>query len=408
MKKLYIIILILMILCLHIPSSLGEKLNNNTYDNSITIDSHLENIVFKLKINTLLKLGHYRSISACIVKNNSLVWSGAYGFSDKLFLQRPNKDTIYMAGSISKVVTATAIMQLWENESYDFNLDDNVSKWLTFDLKNPNHPKTNITFRMLLAHQSSLLDHNVSTPELFSNQDYSYVEKLLVPGNERYNPDYWADYQPGSKGNYSNLGFIILGYIIENMTKLSFEEYCYENILKPLDMKNSSFNISKINKFKLAPPYVWQGVFLRGQKFDFKFIDPCGGLYTSVEDLSHLLIAHLNGGLYKNIQILKKSTLNIMHKIQYPNSKLESGYYYGFGWAIWPDENDEPILMGHKGDLPGYHSRMYTRVSDNTTLIYIFNNDRYPRILLPKLSSRMLGYWYYQIEELLFQKADEI
>ena len=409
MKKLLVISVVVLLVCLNIPNLIAKNVISSNVSFLENPSASNKNILFDLEIKTMMRLAHYRSLSACIIKNNTIVWSKGYGFSDKLFLQKSSDDTIYMAGSISKVITATALMQLYENGSYNFNLDDNVSKWLPFDLKNPNYPNINITFRMLLAHQSSLHDHNVSTPELLSNLPYSYVEKLLVPGNERYNPAYWADYQPGEKGNYSNLGYILLGYIIERMTNMSFEQYCQDNIFKPLEMYNSSFNLSKLNKLNLAAPYIWKDFFIRDRKYDSNFIDPCGGLYTTVNDLSHLLVAHLNGGVYKNVRILQKSTLDMMHKIQYPDSnRLDGIFYYGLGWMIWPNQNNEPTMMGHEGDLPGYHTRMHVRVSDNVSIIYFFNNDIYPRFLMPKLSSKIIGFWINQIEDMLFQKADEL
>ena len=231
MRKLFAISIIVLLICLSIPNLSGRKAIQSSTSILENPDLFTEDILFNLKIRTMMRLAHLESLSTGIIKNNSLVWYNGYGFSDRLLLQRASKDTMYMAGSISKVITATALMQLYEDESYDFDLDDNVSEWLPFDFKNPNFPNINITFRMLLAHQSSLHDHDKISElaYLFSNHPYSYTKELLLPNGGDYHPEYWGDYLPGAGANYSNLGFTLLGYIIERMTDQSFEQYCNDN-----------------------------------------------------------------------------------------------------------------------------------------------------------------------------------
>ena len=104
---------------------------------------------------------HIPSLSACIIKNDTIVWSKAFGWSDIYNLKKAKSDTIYRVASITKTFTATALMQLYEQGLFD--LDDNVSEYLPFDLKNPKYPECNITFRMLLAHQSSYCCINVES-----------------------------------------------------------------------------------------------------------------------------------------------------------------------------------------------------------------------------------------------------
>jgi len=410
MKKILVISVIILLVCLNIPNFTAK----NIIENNITIlekqSASNNDILFNLKIKTIMKIGHMRSLSACIIKNNTIVWSKGYGFSDKLFLQRPTKDTMYLAGSITKSITATAIMQLYENGSYNFNLDDNVSKWLPFDLKNPKYPNINITFRMLLAHQSSLLGQGESELKyLFSDNPFSYIREIILPNGSEYHPEYWADYPPGSNFSYSNLGFIILGYIIEKMTNMSYEQYVQDKILKPLEMNNSGFNLSNLNKFNLAAPYVWRnGFYIRIIKFDYSFFDPCGGLFTTTEDLSHFLIAHLNGGEYKKIRILKKESIDMMHQVQYPNNSLDLGYRYGLGWFIQVDSNDEPAYLYHDGYLLYYSSLMINRISDNVSIIFFYNTFFISRKIFTNLSESYTKYARGLIDDLLFQKADSL
>jgi len=411
-KKLLGVLVVFLLLSVSIPS-LSGKISRKT-DSDLPLDQLLssEEMIFKLKMRLAMKLAHMQSVSVCIVKNNTIVWSDNFGFSDRLTREKPTINTNYMAGSISKVVTAAAIMQLIENESYNYDLDDNVSQWLPFDIKNPNHPAINITFRMLLSHQSSIMGHGFTELKyLFSDNKDSFLEEILMPNGSEYHPDYWGTYKPGEEANYSNMGFILLGYLIERMTNQSYEEYVHNNILEPLEMYNTSFNISKIDKDNLATPYLWLGgMYFRVPKTDYTFIDPAGGMYTTVEDLSHLLIMHLNGGVYNNKRILKESTVEMMHKLHYPDSSPYHGLRFGLGWLIKLDENDKPELQGHGGDLICFHAKMWSRISDNTSIIYFQNSASFivPRIFLPLISLKIAQIGSEKVKKLLFQKADEL
>jgi CubicO group peptidase (beta-lactamase class C family) len=405
LKKGLVFGIIFLFVCINFTTISGKQIFEKNNTNFKLKKFNFESKLFDLKINLLMKLAHMKSISACVIKNNTMVWSNGYGFSNRALLQSPTINTNYMIGSISKVITATAILQLYENESYDFELDDNVNKYLPFDLKNPNFNDINITFRMLLAHQSSLHDHDSAgaTNFLFTNKPFSFIQEILLPEGDNYLEDCWAVYQPGSEANYSNLAFTLLGYLIERITNQTYEEYCQEHIFKPLKMKNTSFIMNNIEKSDLAVPYFYlPGIYIRVAKTDFNFYDPCGGLYTTVEDLSHLFIAHLNGGIYEDVRILEESTIDMMHTVQYPESSPYFGNArFGLGWMIIVDENDEAYWMGHAGDLICYHARMFVDINDNTSIIYFYNSGGYP--LFINLMYRAQN----KITNLLFEKAKE-
>ena len=148
-----------------------------------------------------------------IVKNNSLAWSKSYGYSNILKKEKATNTTIYLAGSISKTFTGLALMQLYEQGF--FNLDDDVNDYLPFNLRNPNYPDINITFRMLLAHQSGLSDYNIARTFLFFsylNHDKNHLKEFLVTDGAYYNPKVWGDSPPGKSGYYSNYGFEAVSY----------------------------------------------------------------------------------------------------------------------------------------------------------------------------------------------------
>ena len=154
-KSLALLIIPLFIGTIFIPVTRIILSENKTVMLEKQVDSN-DDPTFDLKIKLLMKVGHMPSLSACIIKNNGIVWSKGYGFYDIMHRKKACDDTIYMIGSISKSVTATALMQLYEQGLFD--LDDDVSDYLPFTLRNPKYPDVPITFRMLLAHQSSLFE----------------------------------------------------------------------------------------------------------------------------------------------------------------------------------------------------------------------------------------------------------
>ena len=187
------------------------------------------------------------------------------------------------------------MMQIIENESYDVNLDDNVSEWLPFDLKNPNFPDVNITFRMLLAHQSSLNEDYYFGQLIPGDVDIpSYPEpflrEFLLPDGSLYAPNVWSEDRPGAALYYSNTGYGVIGYLIELISGKSFEEYCRDHIFMPLSMYNTSFRLDDFDINRVAVPYEYY----RGQHFRLLHYGviprACGNLRTTIGDFSHFLI----------------------------------------------------------------------------------------------------------------------
>jgi CubicO group peptidase (beta-lactamase class C family) len=356
---------------------------------------------FDKKIDFFMKLGHMPSLSACIVKKDSVIWSNSYGLYDLKNNKPASQDTVYMIGSISKMFAAFAIMQLYEQGL--FELDDNISNYLPFHIANPNYPNVNITFRMLLAHQSSLAEASYSIFILFTLLGYSYdwLNEFLTPGGYMYYPRNWRNYPPGEEHEYSNLGYEILGHLVEKISNQSFVDYCEEHIFKPLGMKNSSFHLSDFNIDNIALPYFWLvGKYLPLPLYELKNY-AAGGLKSTICDLSKFLIVHLNGGVYNETRYLKESTIELMQTIQYPNGND------GFAWKF-VEFSDGKTYLVHSGTIPGYHSRLSIYPPDSIGIIFSYN--QYHGIPVRdeiRLIGRIEKYAFRQIERLLYEKGYE-
>jgi len=345
------------------------------------------------------------SLTAIVIKNDSVVWSKAYGYSHLYLRKKASLDTIYMLGSISKTVTATAIMQLYEKGL--LRLDDNISEYLSYDIKNPNHPKINITFRMLLAHQSSIGENymNLIFSYPYPDDADEWIKENLLPNGRKYKKSYWKDYAPGENINYSSVGYMLLGLLVEKISNQSIEEYCRENIFVPLEMENTSVRIAYFNGKNLAKPYfpLVGNIYLPLFNYDLNCAAAFGGLHTNIEDISHFLIAQMKNGTYKGVNILNKSTVDLMQTVQYPDFKET---FFGFdlqqclGWMKMNISNE--LYGGYNGGSFGYMCNMMIRYSDNTGVVFLANGHfkRFPEYFRLKRANN-----FFDLGKLLLDKA---
>jgi CubicO group peptidase (beta-lactamase class C family) len=369
-------------------------------------------------IECLMNYGHFPSISACIIKDDNVVWSNSYGLRDIENNYQATDNTIYEIASITKTITGTALMQLYDEGLFD--LDDDVNIFLPFSLRNPNFPDTPITFRMLLSHSSSIVYTSYWDYMPSSLEDYEewypdpFLKDYLAPDGSCYNSEAWSpDYSPGEVCSYANINFEIVSYLVQLISGQHFVEYCNENIFIPLEMWNTSFYIEDLDREQIATPYIWN---YNTGKFDSALFyypewlipgiwSPVGGLFTSVIDLSHFMIAHMNGGVYNGVRILEADTIEEMHTI-HPSSPRYTGY--GLAWLFHPRifivgkiglAGFNHIYSGHGGDMMGYQTFMYKKVSENIAVIYFINTD--------KIGDSRISNAAELLKEVLFLKAGQ-
>jgi CubicO group peptidase (beta-lactamase class C family) len=339
-------------------------------------------------ITNYMKELYMTSLSAGIIINNNLAWYKGYGYYRDYYkivipeeAKIPRKNTVYVVASVSKPITATAILQLYDAGKLD--LDDCINNYLDFDIFSPFYPEINITIKMLLNHSGGFKGSDfiryLSIIRNFMNNQNLYFNLLYNCKIDFIKNHVWReDYQPGRDNKYANLDYALLDYLVEIISGQSFEEYCKENIFDPLEMYNTSFNYPDFKRNQLAEQYLFVhdlGFYFKLPRYNFPLMG-AGGLRTSVEDLSHFLIAHMNNGTYKNVKILENETINMMHKLDYYVTGVGKRIFTGFGlgWCIYNDSN----FSGHDGDLPAGHARMKWNKTNDLGIIYFFNSDEIP------------------------------
>jgi CubicO group peptidase (beta-lactamase class C family) len=368
-KILTIVVLFFLCMNLFIPFSTTAKQDQKYTQKDVFTDDFDQSMI------TFMNNSHWPSLAVAIIKNDSMVWSKSYGYADIKNKRLATNATVYMLASISKTFTATALMQLWEKGF--FNLDDDIDNYLPFTVRNPSYPDVPITFRMLLTHRSSIASRTISLFTLFSifRLPYSYLGEYLTPGKFLYSPKNWENFPPGQDQYYSCTAYELLGYLVECLSHQTLPEYCTKNILQPLDMKNSSYYPSDFTREQLATQYMYiGGAYISLPEFEDRNY-ASGGLRSTVEDLSHYLIAYMNGGQYQGVRILKNDTVKTMFTLQYPT---DSYIGYGLGWQIYMNQNDSEnnLRIGHNGGMPGSQTYMFYHVFEHAGII-IFTNQHF-------------------------------
>jgi len=307
------------------------------------------------------------SLSACIIKNDEIVWTKYYGNS-AVINSLPDSESIYSVASVSKTIIVTAAMQLFEQNLID--LDADINDYLTISIRNPHYPYKKVTVRMLLTHTSGLA-WPVNDYEVPGFYDYypldsapplnEWIPQYVLPGGSHYVSAVWKNTVPGERELYSNIGTAVLAYIVEIISETVFNTYCSQNIFIPLEMDNTSYAYADLDMDKVVKKY-WENYQLIQPYRQLSY--PTHSLKTTMEDYSHLLIAYMNGGIYYGTRILQESTINTILQINNPASGT---------CLIWNKRLGD--WYEHQGGEPGAATQVEFNPEKKVAMI-IFSNRR--------------------------------
>jgi CubicO group peptidase (beta-lactamase class C family) len=337
--------------------------------------SELRNyITFKLQRD------HIPGLAVCIVGPDGIKWSQGFGFQNLETHIPMTPQSVMGTASVSKLVTAIAIMQLVEH--HKLQLDDPINKFLPMKIWHPKYQDINITIEQLLSHTAST-SNGPSLWRCFSCDKQSltkeqWVRAYFLPGGKYYHPEgNFGESSPGKKFLYSNAGYSLLAYIVEVVSGLPFNQYCRNNIFSPLNMANTSFDDADVQQETLSNMYSYGYNMdlerdLMKQNADFGkavagdyFLQLCNyttstvgatGMYSSVEQLAQLLIALMNGGIYNGKIILNKSSVAKILS-HYLDAHLLPGQFAEFGLGGYAMRlYNSALVWGHTGADPGQSS----------------------------------------------------
>ena len=315
---------------------------------------------------------HIPGVSAVIIKDEKLAWVGNYGVANLSTGQPVDTNTLFMLASISKTITATAIMQLYE-DGY-FELEDDINLHLPFEIYHPSYPDSTITMLQLLTHSAAMRDNWDILDTVYVAGDsplplgdfmQGYFE---VGGPYYYAEDNFYTYAPGADYNYCNEGIALLGYMVEVFTGQPFNSYCNEHIFEPLCMTNTGWFLSELDTNLIAHPYDY----ISGSYYDYGLYGypdyPDGQLRTTSLSLAKFLWMNMFDGNFNGVQILEPETINLIRSSQIPFIDPTQG-------LVWYSYEDGGTWWGHSGGDSGVSTDMYFNDDTQTGIIVLANSD---------------------------------
>ncbi|MFT9848809.1 serine hydrolase domain-containing protein [Aneurinibacillus sp. REN35] len=350
------------------------------------------------RIKEIMAAHQVIGLSAAVVQGQDICWRGSYGWADYDRRIPVTHDTVFRAASISKTITATALMQLVEQGLCD--LDREVGEYVGYKLRNPGYPEHPVTLRQLMTHTSSLQDVYVDfvIASRSENPPMLDLRELLLPQGRYYTEDLWGAYPPEDNGRfeYSNLGAIILATIIEKQSGQRFDLYCQQHIFTPLGMKDTSFAIQdyqQMDRIAVLYEYDEEKKAFHASMDEYRGIKPAsidysryvpgtngsifgpqGGVRTHASDLSRFMLAHLHDGAWNGVRILQQGTCKQMHSVQWSGHSADRFFCKsGLNFHITEDLVPNRLLIGHAGDAYGLLSGMYFDKEAKRGVIYLMN-----------------------------------
>jgi len=296
-----------------------------------------------------------------VVKDGEILLKKGYGYSDLATHTPVDPDnTLFRPGSVSKLFTWTAVMQLLEQGKLD--LDAQINQYLDFEI--PPRDGVPATLRQILTHSAG-----------FEEQIRGLIsmrEDELMPLDaalKRWTPK--RIHVPGRTPAYSNYATALAGYIVERVAGERFEDYIERHIFAPLGMDTSSF--------RQPLPAGLQGNMSKGyarasdgqaQPYEFISLAPAGALAATGTDMARFMMAHLGQGRYANARILEAHTAHMMHTSGQatvgPLNQMMLGFY--------ETTLNHHRAIAHGGDTRWFHSDLQLFLDDDVGLFVSMNS----------------------------------
>ena len=325
-------------------------------------------------------------LSVAVVKGNRIVWEQGFGFAD-LTSTLATSSTIYLWFSMTKIVTATAVLRLAEGGNLD--IDAPVDEYFRgFKVVSQAVP---VTVRHLLSHSSGLANpipirwvRPASTP---APDQRAFVNRLLARHRK-------LKFVPGERASYSNLGYLVLGEVVSEVSGVRYEEYVRDEILLPLGMNHTGFSYPELARREAAIAYqprwrpltpLFRAALPRGivgprhgryVTFNPFYVNGAayGGLVGSVSEAIRFVQLHLNGGQANGTRLLSPESVAMMQRITPRGGKRD----FGLGWFRSREAAQRrPAFVEHLGGGAGFWNVMRIYPEESLGLVVMGNTTSY-------------------------------
>lgn len=294
-----------------------------------------------------------------VVKDGKLLFARGYGYAD-VAKKKPvsAQETMFRPGSVSKLFTWTAVMQLFEQGKLD--LDRDVNSYL--DFKIPDAFDKPITLKNIMTHtpgfEEQIKDLFIPGP---ASPDLGQYLKTHIP--KRIFP-------PGTVPAYSNYATALAGYIVERVSGRPFNEYVDENIFKPLGMTHSTFAQPLPTSLAPAMSNGYQLASDGPKPFEVVGAFPAGSMSSSAIDLAQFMLAHLQSGQLGEKKILNPETARLMHSRLFALDDAANAMCYGF----YEESRNGRRIIGHGGDTIYFHSDLHLILDPGVGFFISYNS----------------------------------
>lgn len=287
-------------------------------------------------------------LSAAVILDQEILWSRGFGYADVARRIPATPETIYRVGSITKLFTATMLMQL--RDEGKLQLDDPLTEHFSGTRSGSRSSDlSQVTLRQIVSHTSGLP----------TEAPLGYWETLEFPGIEAIVASLdSAELAPPLTGwNYSNVGFALLGEALNRAAGQPYQTYVREHILEPLGMRNSGFRPPPGARPRVATGY---DRYREGRtrtvapNADLGPLVPAGGLYSTVQDMARFISLQLRDGREPDVRILRGSSIHEMHTVQWMTADWQSGWGIGFELGRVADR----LAVAHTGGIHGFSTRI--------------------------------------------------
>lgn len=382
-----LLFLLIIISCATSGSHHSSKMNSSAKDS------------LQKEINSFYEQNKFAGFGVSVVDENGILYSDGFGFSDLKSEKKYTANTIQNIASVSKLLVGISVVKA--QELGKLNLDDEVGKYLPFEVINPNFPDSRITIRQLVTHTSSIADNEFYLSKnyyLKPNQNLnglktrideeqilnqpvgkismeSFLKEMLTKEGKYYNESSFTKNKPGEIYEYSNIATTLAAYIVELASGKPFDVFTKEYILNPLKMKDSGWKFEQIDYENFSTLYEN----LETPLAHYEMITyPDGGFLTSVNDLSKLLVELMNGHNGKG-KILSEKGYEIFFEPQLKSENFTErnernpysdsynvGVFLGYGYTG---------LIGHTGGDPGVTALLFFDPEKNLGRILLLNTN---------------------------------
>ena len=337
---------------------------------------------------------HIAGATVSVVRDGALFFAKGYGAAD-VRQQRPvvADSTMFRIGSISKLFTWTAVMQLVEQGKLDLSTDINTY----LDFKIPATFPQPITLRDVMTHTPGFEEE----PRDLFTEDSTHITPMgkWLPAHmpKRVRP-------PGTYASYSNWATATAGYIVQRVSGMPFDDYIEKNILEPLGMTSTTTRQPLPARFasRMSRGYEWKGGDYKLHPWEIITGGwPAGSVSATAPDMAKFMIAHLNDGEYNGRRILSAATAEKMHTRIFGHDPRLNGFAYGF----YEKSSHGVRIIGHGGDTQWFHSDLALIPSEKVGVFVSYNTNTGSQLSFSPFLAQFLDHYYPEPHPAIASKA---